>query len=38
MIDLMVLSAIAMEGKNVPSDTLVISIVSPGVVHSTIHR
>ena len=36
MIDLMVLSAAEMEGKNITSDTLVISIVSPGVVHPKI--
>ena len=32
----MVLPAVAMEGKNVTSDTLVISIGSPGVVHTKI--
>ena len=36
MIDIMVLPEVAMEGQNVPSDTLVISIVSPGVVHPKI--
>ena len=37
MIDIMVLPAVVMEGKNVTSDTLVISIVSPGRVHPKIH-
>ena len=36
MIEIMVLPAVEMEGKNITSDTLVISIVSPGVIHPKI--
>ena len=37
MIEIMVLPSAVIEGKNVPSDTLVISIVSPYVQHPMIH-
>ena len=36
MIEIMVLPAVEMEGKNITSDTLVISIVSPYVIHPKI--